>query len=98
MLVAEAKSRWGRLDILVNNVGIGGGGDGPAHRAGEEAWDRISTTEAVRETRNARVPLRGKMGTARDTAHAALFLASDEASFITGVLLPVDGGMSARVG
>jgi len=57
-----------------------------------------STTSAVRETRNARVPLRGKMGTAWDTAHAALFLASDEANFITGVLLPVDGGMSARVG
>jgi len=52
----------------------------------------------VREARNARVPLRGKMGTAWDTAHAALFLASDEANFITGVLLPVDGGMSARVG
>jgi NAD(P)-dependent dehydrogenase (short-subunit alcohol dehydrogenase family) len=57
-----------------------------------------SSTDAVREARNARVPLRGKMGTAWDTAHAALFLASDEANFITGVLLPVDGGMSARVG
>jgi NAD(P)-dependent dehydrogenase (short-subunit alcohol dehydrogenase family) len=188
-LVAEAKSRWGRIDILVNNVGIGGGGDGPAHRADEAAWDRIlsvnlksawmtikhaipvmreqaggsivnisslaslaggnqvayevskagmnrlttsvananaghgvrcnavlpglmdtpmaiagiaaatgSTTEMVREARNARVPLRGKMGTGWDTAHAALFLASDEANFITGVLLPVDGGMAARVG
>ena len=38
------------------------------------------------------------MGTAWDTANAALFLASDEAKFITGVLLPVDGGMSTRVG
>jgi NAD(P)-dependent dehydrogenase (short-subunit alcohol dehydrogenase family) len=38
------------------------------------------------------------MGDAWDTAYAALFLASDEAKFITGVLLPVDGGMSARVG
>ena len=44
------------------------------------------------------MPLRGKMGTAWDTAYAALFLASDEAKFITGVMLPVDGGMSARVG
>jgi NAD(P)-dependent dehydrogenase (short-subunit alcohol dehydrogenase family) len=38
------------------------------------------------------------MGTAWDTANAALFLASDEAKFITGVLLPVDGGMSVRIG
>jgi len=188
-VIAEAKSRWGRIDILVNNVGIGGSGDGPAHRADEAAFDRILTvnlksawmtikhavpvmreqgagsivnisslaslaggnqvayevskaginrlttsvananaghgircnavlpglmdtpmavtgiaqatglsTEAVREARNARVPLRGKMGTAWDTAHAALFLASDEANFITGVLLPVDGGMAARIG
>src|SRR5450756_240193 len=174
-VVGEAKSRWGRIDILVNNVGVGGNGDGPAHRADVAAWDRIlavnlksawmtikhavpimreqgggsivnisslaslaggnqvayevskagmnrlttsvananashgvrcnavlpglmdtpmaitgiaqatgSSTSAVREARNARVPLRGKMGTAWDTAHAALFLASDEANFITG--------------
>jgi NAD(P)-dependent dehydrogenase (short-subunit alcohol dehydrogenase family) len=38
------------------------------------------------------------MGTAWDVAHAALFLVSDEARFITGVLLPVDGGQSARAG
>jgi len=50
------------------------------------------------ETRNAQVPLRGQMGTAWDIAHAALFLASDEAGFITGVALPVDGGQTARVG
>jgi NAD(P)-dependent dehydrogenase (short-subunit alcohol dehydrogenase family) len=42
--------------------------------------------------RDARVPLRHKMGTAWDVANAALFLASDEANFITGVALPVDGG------
>ena len=42
-LIVEAKSTWGRIDILVNNVGIGGGGDGPAHRAEEAAWDRILT-------------------------------------------------------
>jgi len=42
--------------------------------------------------RDSRVPLRRKMGTAWDVANTALFLASDEAAFITGVALPVDGG------
>ena len=49
------------------------------------------------EARNAMVPM-GAMGTAWDVANAALFLASDEASFITGVLLPVDGGQSVKIG
>jgi NAD(P)-dependent dehydrogenase (short-subunit alcohol dehydrogenase family) len=48
--------------------------------------------------RDARVPLRRKMGTAWDVANAALFLASDEAGFITGVALPVDGGALVRIG
>jgi NAD(P)-dependent dehydrogenase (short-subunit alcohol dehydrogenase family) len=48
--------------------------------------------------RDSSVPLGQKMGTAWDVAYAALFLASDEAKFITGVMLPVDGGQSARVG
>lgn len=188
-MIEAAKARWDRIDILVNNVGIGGGGDGPAHRLEEAAFDRIlavnlkgtwlstkaalplmreqgggsivnisslasiaggnqvayevskaavnrlttSTAQAnaakgvrcnaiamglmdtpmavagiaastgqeqqaVRDARNARVPLGGRMGTAWDTAYAALFLASDEARFITGVVLWVDGGMSSRIG
>jgi NAD(P)-dependent dehydrogenase (short-subunit alcohol dehydrogenase family) len=52
----------------------------------------------VAAERDAQVPLRGRMGSAWDVANAALFLASDEADFITGVALPVDGGASARVG
>jgi NAD(P)-dependent dehydrogenase (short-subunit alcohol dehydrogenase family) len=51
----------------------------------------------LRKERAARVPM-GFMGSGWDTAHAALFLASDEARFITGALLPVDGGGSARIG
>ena len=191
-ITERARKRFGRLDLLVNNVGIGSagpGGDGPAHVASESAFDRIlavnlkgmwltirAAVPLMRETgagsivnisslaslgganmiayevskaavnrltlsvatanaryglrcnavlpglmdtpmavagisqatgrslddtraeRGARVPLKGGMGTAWDTAYAALFLASDEAKFITGVLLPVDGGMSARVG
>jgi NAD(P)-dependent dehydrogenase (short-subunit alcohol dehydrogenase family) len=46
--------------------------------------------------RNAKVPLRHRMGSAWDVAYAALFLASDEANFITGVALPVDGGALLR--
>jgi NAD(P)-dependent dehydrogenase (short-subunit alcohol dehydrogenase family) len=48
--------------------------------------------------RDAQVPLGHRMGTGWDVANAALFLASDEARFITGVCLAVDGGQSARIG
>jgi NAD(P)-dependent dehydrogenase (short-subunit alcohol dehydrogenase family) len=179
---------FGRIDVLHNNVGIGGGDAGPAHVT-EEAWDEIlrvnlksvmlpckhvlpvmreqrggaitnvSSVAAVCSTgivayktskagvnaytqslaignakygiranvimpglmntpmaiegisqalgvpkdelkrrRDAQVPLRAKMGTAWDVAWAAVYLASDEAAFVTGVALPVDGGQSARVG
>jgi NAD(P)-dependent dehydrogenase (short-subunit alcohol dehydrogenase family) len=54
--------------------------------------------DEVAAMRDARVPLRKKMGTAWDVANAALFLASDEADFITGVQLPVDGGALVNIG
>ena len=54
--------------------------------------------ERLRTQRDDMVPLSGRMGTAWDVAHAAAFLASDEAAFITGIALAVDGGQSARVG
>ena len=57
----------------------------------------IDKQELIRR-RNQQVPLGGKMGTAWDIAYAALFLASDEARFITGAVLPVDGGQSIRIG
>jgi NAD(P)-dependent dehydrogenase (short-subunit alcohol dehydrogenase family) len=54
--------------------------------------------DEVRARRDALVPLGAKMGTAWDVAYAALFFASDESKFVTGTVLPVDGGQSARVG
>lgn len=51
--------------------------------------------ETLLAARQARIPL-GFMGDGRDTAYAALFLASDEARFITGTEIIVDGGMTAR--
>ena len=50
--------------------------------------------EAVREGAIRIVPL-GRIGQPEEVANAALFLLSDEASFVTGVALPVDGGFSA---
>ena len=188
-IVDAALARWGRIDVLVANVGIGAAGDGPAHVCSDEAFDKVfaanftgarrliraalvpmreagrgaivtvsslasiaganmlayevskaainrltiatalgsakrgvrcnavvpglidtpmgvSTTAArdgrsvdeQRAVRNAMVPLKGGMGSGWDIASAALFLASDEAKFVTGVLLPVDGGQGARIG
>lgn len=189
-MVADAVARWGRIDVLHNNVGVSlAGGDAELLAITEEAFDRcvainlrscilaakhvipimrqqrsgaiinissmaaittypyvaykatksamIAFTEQlayqnaeygiranvilpglmdtpmavdtrarefgksraeVAAERDSKVPLRRKMGTAWDVANAALFLASDEANFITGVTLPVDGGASVRRG
>jgi NAD(P)-dependent dehydrogenase (short-subunit alcohol dehydrogenase family) len=57
---------------------------------------QYASVEDMVAARNAAVPM-GRMGTAWDVANAAVFLASDEAQFITGVCLPVDGGQSCAV-
>ncbi|MHA2037563.1 MAG: SDR family NAD(P)-dependent oxidoreductase [Promethearchaeota archaeon] len=54
--------------------------------------------EDLIKMRNNMVPLKGGMGSAWDIANAALFLASDEAKFVTSVILPVDGGQSSKIG
>jgi len=179
-MIAAAQTRFGRLDVLCNNAGFGGG-MAPLHKQTAEHWDRIHATNirgvflcmkhgitAMLQTgggaivntgsasavigwkhhgvyssakagvhqltrvaaldyadRNIRVnaiapgtmwtglvassqqydeppagypvlagiPM-GRWGLARDIAQAALYLASDEAAYVTGVILPVDGGYS----
>jgi NAD(P)-dependent dehydrogenase (short-subunit alcohol dehydrogenase family) len=62
--------------------------DAPAKRYGLDK-------EQFSRARDAAVPMK-RMGEAWDVAYAALFLASDEAKYIPGVLLPVDGGLSCK--
>ncbi|QCI66796.1 glucose 1-dehydrogenase [Phreatobacter stygius] len=57
---------------------------------------QYGSIEEMVAARGRAVPM-GHMGTAFDVANAALFLASDEAKFITGVSIPVDGGQSCAV-
>ena len=54
-------------------------------------------TAAMMAARDAKSPM-GRMGDAWDVARAALFLASDEAAYITGVCLAVDGGLTCMSG
>ena len=58
---------------------------------------QYKTADEMVAARDALVPT-GKMGTGWDIAKAALFLASDDANYITGVCLSVDGGLHAKVG
>jgi NAD(P)-dependent dehydrogenase (short-subunit alcohol dehydrogenase family) len=57
---------------------------------------QYANAEEMVRARDAVCPM-GRMGTAWDIAHAALFLASDQVGYITGVSLPVDGGLTCRI-
>lgn len=59
------------------------------------AYDSVKDRDRIRAVREEICPM-GRMGDAWDVAHASLFLASDEAKYVTGTELVVDGGISAR--
>jgi NAD(P)-dependent dehydrogenase (short-subunit alcohol dehydrogenase family) len=65
--------------------------DTPMHR---RFIDESPDPEATRQRLLARIPL-GRVAAAQELASVALFLASDDSSYITGVALPVDGGLTA---
>lgn len=96
MLAQQLALTHAKYGIRVNTI-MPGLMDTPMAIEGHAAARNVSKTE-LRAERDKRVPLKAKMGTAWDVAYAALFLHSDEAAFITGAVLPVDGGQSARIG
>ena len=57
---------------------------------------RAQESEHIRSRLKQLQPLTGDFGSPRDVAHAALYLASDESSFVTGSVLTVDGGWTVR--
>ena len=59
-------------------------------------WAHLDLSSAeIREKLKEHIPL-GKVGQPSDIAHAVMYLASDAAGFVTGTLLPIDGGTTAR--
>jgi len=56
--------------------------------------DKLPDPAAVRRARTATIPL-GRMGRPEDPAHMAVYLASEESSWVTGAAFPLDGGLSA---
>jgi 3-oxoacyl-[acyl-carrier protein] reductase len=80
---------YGPLGIRANAIA-----PGPMDTPGLRAW--LGTFDNGPARYAAQVPS-GRLGTAEDIARAAVFLASDAAEFINGVVLPIDGAIQARL-
>ncbi|HDR8982687.1 SDR family oxidoreductase [Burkholderia vietnamiensis] len=77
---------WGEAGVRVNAIA-------PGPIEGTEGMRRLAATPAAHKAWVNCVPLK-RFGTAADIQRAALWLCSDAASYITGVVLPVDGGVA----
>ena len=66
---------------------------GPRHVPTERSRSRSSTRSTRAITRHSLTP---QAGLPTDIAYAVAFLASDEAGFITGITIPIDGGLTAH--
>ena len=86
MLTRVLAMEWGRDGVRVNSIV-------PGPIADTEGMARLAPTREIQRVVTESVPL-GRQGAKEDIAAAAMFLASPAASYITGVILPVDGGWS----
>ena len=86
MLTRVLAMEWGCEGVRVNSIV-------PGPIADTEGMARLAPTPDMQKAVTASVPL-GRQGTKEDIASAAMFLASPAAAYITGVILPVDGGWS----
>jgi NAD(P)-dependent dehydrogenase (short-subunit alcohol dehydrogenase family) len=84
MITRSLCLEWGCEGVRINSII-----PGPIDNT--EGMKRLAPTEQIRHAVIKSVPLQ-RMGTTDDIAHACLFLASDFASYISGAIIPVDGG------
>ncbi|MGB0956706.1 MAG: SDR family oxidoreductase, partial [Panacagrimonas sp.] len=85
-MTRTAAMEWGPLGIRVNGIAPGPIDD-------TEGMRRLAPNEAVEKAIINSLPAR-RLGTKDEIAKATMWLCSDDASYITGVILPVDGGWS----
>lgn len=90
MLTRVLALEWGALGLRVNAIS-------PGPIADTEGVRRLSASPEALEKIAARVPLQ-RLGTLDDVAQMALFLASPQASYVSGAIIPVDGGYALRGG
>src|SRR5262249_50404592 len=86
MITRVAAIEWGAMGVRVNSVV-------PGPIEDTEGMNRLAPTDEVRQMVKNSVPLE-RLGTKQEIADACLWLASPMASYVTGVVLPVDGGWS----
>jgi len=86
MLTRTLAMEWGADGIRINSIV-------PGPIADTEGIRRLAPTEETRRKMLAHVPL-GRMGSKQDIANMAMVLSSPLGSFVTGAIVPVDGGVS----